>query len=109
LVSTAAYFGALLSYSIVVYKSLGVPSMNNITPYMQRALMDDNVQYALLAMYWAISKPVYCAFDDFLELRWIRPADVDSTVSLIPFATFSLFHVLTFIRTNILPKFYTAR
>jgi hypothetical protein len=64
LVSTAAYCGALLSYSIVVYKSLGVPSLNNITPYMQRALMDDNVQYALLAMYWAISKPVYCASDD---------------------------------------------
>lgn len=28
-----------------------------------------------------------------------------SAVTLLPFATFSLFHVLTFIRTNILPKF----
>lgn len=27
------------------------------------------------------------------------------TVSIIPFATFSLFHSLTFVRTNILPKF----
>ncbi len=62
LIPLAAYLGALLSYSIVVYKSLGVPSLSNLTPYMQRALMDDNVQYALLAMYWAISKPVYSTF-----------------------------------------------
>lgn len=29
----------------------------------------------------------------------------DGPVSIIPFATFSLFHSLTFLRTNILPKF----
>jgi transmembrane protein 33 len=27
-------------------------------------------------------------------------------VSLIPFATFSLFHALTFLRSNILPQFF---
>lgn len=29
-------------------------------------------------------------------------------MTLLPFATFSLFHVLTFLRTNILPKFAPA-
>ncbi|KAI5450928.1 Transmembrane nucleoporin [Naganishia albida] len=78
----AAYAGTLISYAIVVVKSLGQPALNQT--YLQRALKDENVQYALLALYWFISKPVY--------------------ISLIPFATFSLFHCLTFIRSTIIPK-----
>jgi len=27
-------------------------------------------------------------------------------VTILPFATFSLFHCATFLRTNVLPKFY---
>jgi len=47
-----------------------------------------------------ITKPLNRSFD--LKEGW----DVaDDIVSIIPFATFSLFHTLTFIRTNILPKF----
>lgn len=53
----AAYVGTLISYAIVVVKSLGQPALNQA--WLQRALKDENVQYALLALYWAISKPVY--------------------------------------------------
>ncbi|KAK4688830.1 transmembrane protein 33, partial [Tremellales sp. Uapishka_1] len=81
-----SYTGALLSYSIVVYKSLGIPQLN--AAWARRAFVDENVQYAVLAMYWWISKPI--------------------NISILPFATFSLFHCLTFIRTNILPKFVAA-
>ncbi|TNY18379.1 hypothetical protein DMC30DRAFT_418872 [Rhodotorula diobovata] len=77
-----AYGGALVSWGIVVYKSLGVPQLNRA--YVQRALLDENVQYLLLALYWFLQKPIY--------------------VTLIPFATFSLFHALTFLRTSVLPK-----
>ncbi|POY72954.1 hypothetical protein BMF94_4030 [Rhodotorula taiwanensis] len=77
-----AYFGALVSWGIVVYKSLGAPQVNRA--YLQRALLDENVQYLLLALYWFLQKPIY--------------------ITLIPFATFSLFHALTFIRTSVLPK-----
>lgn len=59
---TVAYAGALLSYSIVVQKSIGLPrSFSQLTSaaYLQRLLMDDNVQYALLAAYWFVSGPVY--------------------------------------------------
>jgi hypothetical protein len=52
------------------YKSLGTPQLNKA--YIQRALMDENVQYLLLALYWYLQKPIY--------------------ITLIPFATFSLFH-----------------
>ncbi|WVQ97340.1 hypothetical protein IAU59_004451 [Kwoniella sp. CBS 9459] len=78
-----AFSGALLSYSIVVYKSLGRPQLNQA--WIRRAIVDENVQYAILALYWWIAKPV--------------------NVSILPFATFSLFHCLTFLRTNIIPKF----
>ncbi|KAK8865900.1 hypothetical protein IAR55_001048 [Kwoniella newhampshirensis] len=81
-----AYTGALLSYSIVVFKSLGRPQAN--AAWIRRALPDENVQYAILAFYWWISKPV--------------------NVSILPFATFSLFHCLTFLRTNIIPKLVPA-
>jgi len=78
-----SYTGALISYFIVVLKSLGTPRLDTV--WMQRAFADENVQYAVLALYWWISKPI--------------------ALTIIPFAIFSLFHTLTFIRTNILPKF----
>ncbi|KAK4049780.1 Transmembrane nucleoporin [Microbotryomycetes sp. JL221] len=81
-----SYAGALVSWGIVVYKSLGIPQLNKA--YIQRALLDENVQYLLLALYWFMQKPIY--------------------VTLIPFATFSLFHTLTFFRTTVLPKPPTA-
>ena len=78
---TATYLGAIISYCVVVYKSFGVPQLNK--PYIQRALMDENVQYLFLAVYWFMSKPIF--------------------ITLVPFVTFSLFHVLTFLRTTVIP------
>ncbi|PWN49655.1 hypothetical protein IE53DRAFT_317244, partial [Violaceomyces palustris] len=83
---TIAYFGAITSYCVVVYKSFGVPQMNKA--YIQRAAMDENVQYLLLALYWWFSKPIF--------------------LTLIPYVTFSLFHVLTFVRTTIIPMAFPA-
>jgi len=80
-----AYTGALMSWGIVCYKSLGVPQLN--LPWVQRALMDENIQYLLLAVYWYFQPPIY--------------------ITLIPFTTFSLFHTLTFVRTSFLPKIPT--
>ncbi|PWY99269.1 hypothetical protein BCV70DRAFT_212122 [Testicularia cyperi] len=83
---TATYLGAIISYCVVVYKSFGVPQLNK--PYIQRALMDENVQYLFLAVYWFMSKPIF--------------------VTLIPFVTFSLFHVLTFLRTTVIPMAFPS-
>ncbi|KAN0062977.1 Transmembrane nucleoporin [Thecaphora frezii] len=77
----ATYIGAVTSYCVVVYKSFGVPQLSR--PYIQRALMDENVQYLFLALYWFMNKPIF--------------------VTLIPYVTFSLFHVLTFVRTTVIP------
>lgn len=45
--------------------------------------MDENVQYLLLAIVWFSSKPI--------------------ALSLIPYMIFSLFHFLTYLRSNVLP------
>ncbi|TFK76856.1 hypothetical protein BDN72DRAFT_830023 [Pluteus cervinus] len=79
----ASFLGALMSYAIVCYKSLGSPQPN--IAYVKRALMDENVQYFLLAIFWWTSKPI--------------------TVALIPYTIFSLFHALTFVRTSLMPQF----
>jgi len=51
--------------------------------FLRKAMSDENVQYLLLATFWWASKPI--------------------RVALVPFAIFSLFHALTFLRTTILP------
>jgi len=78
----ASFTGAITSYAIVCYKSLGTPQPN--AAYVQRALADENVQYFGMAILWWFSKPL--------------------PLALVPYAVFSLFHALTFTRTNILPK-----
>lgn len=77
-----SYLGALVSYAIVCQKSLGPPQPN--AAYIKRALMDENVQYFLLAFFWWTSKPI--------------------TLTLLPYAIFSLFHALTFTRTTLMPQ-----
>jgi hypothetical protein len=79
----AAFTGALLSYFIVVKKSLGIPTG---AAWLRRALADENFQYFALCVFWLISKPI--------------------GIALIPFWTFSTFHVATFTRTTLVPKFF---
>ncbi|KAF6766252.1 hypothetical protein DFP72DRAFT_12090 [Ephemerocybe angulata] len=78
----ASFSGALLSYAIVCMKSLGTPQLN--IAYAKRCLVDENVQYFALAIFWWTSKPV--------------------TIALVPYAIFSLFHALTFARTTLMPQ-----
>ncbi|GJJ09580.1 hypothetical protein Clacol_003803 [Clathrus columnatus] len=66
--------------------------MANIQPpspssaFLNKALLDENVQYFVLALYWWFSKPI--------------------PIALLPYMVFSVFHAATFIRTTVLPKMY---
>lgn len=51
-----AFYGAIISYGVVIYKSFGVPRTDKA--YVQRALMDENVQYLVVAIYWCYIKPI---------------------------------------------------
>ncbi|KAF8735749.1 hypothetical protein AX14_001537 [Amanita brunnescens Koide BX004] len=77
-----SFLGALISYAIVCYKSLGPPQPSGA--WLRRAILDENVQYFILAMFWYSSKPV--------------------ALALVPYTIFSLFHALTFSRTSLLPQ-----
>ncbi|KAI8386854.1 hypothetical protein BD560DRAFT_383000 [Blakeslea trispora] len=79
-----AYLGALVSYGVVIYKSHGKPRPN--AEYAQKLVLDENAQYLALALFWFFSSPI--------------------TVTLIPFFTFSTFHALGYIRTNIIPNLF---
>lgn len=76
----------MVSYGIVVYKSAGPPQLAR--SYLQRLAMDENVQYLLLSLLWFLTTPVTC--------------------TLIPFVVFSLFHVLTFVRSTAIPLAFPA-
>jgi len=78
-----AFAGALLSYGIVVYKSLGAPK-EGPQAWVVRALADENFQYLGLALFWFTTKPPV-------------------PLALVPYITFSAFHVATFTRTTLIP------
>ncbi|KAJ3278941.1 hypothetical protein HK104_001902 [Borealophlyctis nickersoniae] len=82
--------------------------------YLQRILMDENVQYLILALIWVTSLPLMI---NPLEEVKFQPISV-SAVALIPFLTFSVFHSLNYTRAEIIPTLvpptspyarYTAR
>lgn len=87
---TLAYLGALVSYGVVVYKSSVAPSSRPALTKasVSRVVLDENVQYLALSAYWL----------------WHRARPIP--ITLLPFVVFSLFHVLTFIRTTLIPLLF---
>ncbi|ORX84631.1 hypothetical protein K493DRAFT_291751 [Basidiobolus meristosporus CBS 931.73] len=78
------YIGVLISYGITVWKTYGVPQFN--TAFLQRIMLDDNVHYLLMGLLWYSSPTLF--------------------VTIIPFAVYSLFHVIDFARATLLPTVF---
>ncbi|KAI8824102.1 uncharacterized protein EV422DRAFT_584382 [Fimicolochytrium jonesii] len=76
-----AYYGTLLSYGIIMFKAHGNPQIS--MGYLTNVLRDENSWYFLSALYWVTSKPL--------------------VATLFPYVTFSLFHSLNYIRSDVLP------
>ncbi|KAG0034566.1 hypothetical protein BGZ81_004110 [Podila clonocystis] len=83
---TRAFFGAVLSYAIVVYKSF--PNIQFTAAFAQTLFAEENVQYLLMAVFWWRSTPM------------LAP--------LIPYVIFAFFNSLNYTRTNIIPTFFPA-
>ncbi|PIA13476.1 hypothetical protein COEREDRAFT_83445 [Coemansia reversa NRRL 1564] len=81
---TKAYMGALMSYTIVIYKTYGPPQLN--LAFFHKLVVDENVEYLVLACFWLVMQPIF--------------------VTLLPFVVFSLFHVITYTRSSIIPMFF---
>ncbi|KAJ3015301.1 hypothetical protein HKX48_004673 [Thoreauomyces humboldtii] len=76
-----AYYGTLLSYGVILYKSHGTPRADQ--QFLQSVIGDENFWYFALAINWVFSKPLLA--------------------TLIPYTVFSLFHFLNYFRSEILP------
>jgi len=81
------FLSAAVTYGIVVYKAYRPRVRNGQLPGGQagvlKVLGDENVQYLFMALIWLYSKPIFYA--------------------LLPFAVYSTFHFLTYLRSNLLP------
>lgn len=73
-----AYVAAMATFGLTLKESY-----MKKPPAAAQLAQDDNVHYLLVALLWLVSKP--------------------SVLTLVPFMIFSLFHVVTFTRTNVLP------
>jgi hypothetical protein len=87
-----AFLSAAATYGIVVYKAYRARIRQGTMPTGQQGVFkilgDENVQYLLMALSWLYSKPVFFA--------------------LFPFAVYSTFHFLTYLRTNVIPTLTPA-
>ncbi|KAF9170409.1 hypothetical protein BGX21_008819 [Mortierella sp. AD011] len=79
-----AFFGAVVSYGVVVYKSF--PQIKFEAQFLQSMLVEENVQYFLMAIFFWRSTPM------------IAP--------LIPYVVFAFFNALNYTRTNLLPAIF---
>ncbi|ORX56195.1 hypothetical protein DM01DRAFT_1406533 [Hesseltinella vesiculosa] len=75
-----AYAGALIAYGIVAYNSY-MAKMRT-----KQLLLSENIQYLILAFYWYCVPPI--------------------TVTLIPFFVFSIFHILGYVQSVLLPTLF---
>ena len=83
-----AFVSAAATYGIVVYKSLKARAKAGQRPAASAGgalglLMDENVQYLLMALVWLYSRQI--------------------PLALLPFSVYSIFHVATYTRANLIP------
>ncbi|KAI8605639.1 hypothetical protein EDD21DRAFT_363107 [Dissophora ornata] len=79
-----AFLGAIVSYGVVVYKSF--PEIKFEAQFLQSFLVEENVQYFLMAIFWWRSTPM------------LAP--------LLPYAIFAFFNALNYMRSNLLPVIF---
>ncbi|KAL9580270.1 MAG: hypothetical protein Q9212_004599 [Teloschistes hypoglaucus] len=80
-----AFVAAAATYGIVVYKALRARSRagNRQQPGALSLLTDENVQYLLMALVWLFGRQI--------------------PLALLPFTVYSVFHVATYTRANLIP------
>lgn len=89
-----AFISAAVTYGIVVYK--GLRARSRVTPGssarpapgVMGLLLDENVQYLLMALVWLYSRQI--------------------PLAMLPFSVYSIFHVATYTRANLIPTIQPA-
>lgn len=83
-----AFVAAAVTYGIVVYKQHFARGrlQGNVPSIIQKLGADENVQYLGMALIWLYSRQI--------------------SLALLPFTVYSVFHVATYTRNNLIPTFY---
>ncbi|KAF2187988.1 hypothetical protein K469DRAFT_628246 [Zopfia rhizophila CBS 207.26] len=78
-----AFISATVTYGIVVYKAYRARMRSGKQGGVLSLLTDENVQYLVMALVWLFSRQI--------------------PLAVLPFAVYSVFHVATYTRANLLP------
>jgi hypothetical protein len=78
-----AFLSACVTYGIVVYKAYRARLRAGKQGSVLTLATDENVQYLIMALIWLFSRQI--------------------PMALLPFAVYSVFHVATYVRSNLLP------
>ncbi|KAH7385422.1 hypothetical protein DE146DRAFT_667030 [Phaeosphaeria sp. MPI-PUGE-AT-0046c] len=78
-----AFLSACVTYGIVVYKAYRARMRTGKQGGILTLATDENVQYLIMALVWLFSRQV--------------------PLAVTPFAVYSVFHVATYVRSNLLP------
>lgn len=81
-----SFFSAMMTYGIVIFKIHFSKGFKSDRASIAALAMDENVHYLLLACLWFFTKPLYMA--------------------LFPYAIFSIFHMLSYLRSTIFPAIF---
>ncbi|PVH93854.1 hypothetical protein DM02DRAFT_540650 [Periconia macrospinosa] len=83
-----AFLSATVTYGIVVYKAYRARMRAGKQSGVLSLLTDENVQYLIMALVWLFSRQIPAA--------------------ILPFAVYSVFHVATYARSNLIPTLQPA-
>lgn len=83
-----AFLSATVTYGIVVYKAYRARMRTGKQGGIFTLATDENVQYLIMALVWLFSRQI--------------------PLAVLPFAVYSVFHVLTYVRSNLLPTIQPA-
>lgn len=78
-----AFLSACVTYGIVVYKAYRARMRAGKQGGVVALAADENVQYLIMALVWLFSRQI--------------------PLAVLPFAVYSVFHVATYVRSNLLP------
>jgi len=78
-----AFLSACVTYGIVVYKAYRARMRSNKQGSLLTLAADENVQYLIMALVWLFMRQI--------------------PLAVTPFAVYSIFHVATYVRSNLLP------
>ncbi|KAF2683908.1 hypothetical protein K458DRAFT_303838 [Lentithecium fluviatile CBS 122367] len=78
-----AFLSACVTYGIVVYKAYRARMRSGKQGGVLALATDENVQYLIMALVWLFSRQI--------------------AMAVLPFAVYSVFHVATYVRSNLLP------